>query len=89
MESAIFEALKNASSSPGFTGFVVLSGLLMYIAFRSGVVVSGDVAKLRVEMATLLGREQACEKRCTDLEKRIGALETENMALIKGMNEGK
>jgi len=75
MESAVLEYLKTASETPAFGSMVVLVGLLVWLSFKSGVVVSGEVAKLRVEIATVKASDEACKARCLDLERRLAALE--------------
>ena len=75
MESAVFEYLKSASESPAFASMVILVGLLVWLSFKSGVVVSGEVAKLRVEIAIVKASDEACKASCADLERRLAALE--------------
>jgi len=89
MESAVLEYLKSASESPAFGSMVVLVGLLVWLSFKSGIVVPGQVAKMSIriaeletakeydqkEIALVKASDEACKARCLDLERRLAALE--------------
>jgi hypothetical protein len=84
MEAALIEALKSAADSPGFLSFAIVGGLVIYVLFNRRVLTLQAVSDLQVKIATLGSDERACVKRCADLERRIEALEAENLALIQG-----
>jgi hypothetical protein len=76
--------LTRAADAPGFATFAIAFGLLLWIGFSRRIIVPGEVSDLKVRMAHIEASEAACQLRCADLEKRILALETENLHLIKG-----
>ena len=75
MELALAEAIANAAEAPGFATFIVVGGFALWVAFSRRVIVPGEVAALQAELAGVKAGEAACQQRCLDLEKRIGALE--------------
>jgi hypothetical protein len=83
MESALINALVNATNNPGFAAFTILFGLLSYWLFNRGIIVPGAVSELLVKIARLESSEKACQTRVVDLEKRIEALETQLLAHVK------
>ena len=83
MEDVLINAQTNAANNPGFVTFTVLFGLLSYWLFNRGVIVPGAVSGLLVKIAKLESAEEACQKRNTDLEKRIVALEAQIQAHLR------
>jgi hypothetical protein len=83
MESALVNALTNATNNPGFVTFTVLFGLLAYWLFNRGVIVPGAVSGLLVKIAKLESAEEACRTRNADLEARILALEAQLLAHVR------
>jgi hypothetical protein len=83
MESALINALVNATNNPGFVTFTVLFGILSYWLFNRGVIVPGAVSGLLVKIAKLEAAEEACQTRNSDLEARIIALEAQLLAHVR------
>lgn len=82
MDPALIEAIVAAAEKPGFVTAILIGGLLLWIGLKQRVIVPGEVADLRAELAGVKAGEAACQLRCRDLEARIVALESQIMHLI-------
>ena len=95
MDASLIEAVTRAAEAPGFVSFTVLFGFLIWLGFNRGILGFKAISDMQLETAEKIkalevrlvkseASEAACQQRCTDLEKRIVALEAENLHLIKG-----
>ena len=75
MEAALIESIQNAAEAPGFGTFVVVLGLVLFIAYHRRVIVPGYVATLETKLAVSEANEASLKAQNAELKARIVALE--------------